>query len=199
MYATKDFKSALELRSQKMQEQQTKKTRLTGSSTLSPMTKHIPAQNHQSTSNGKSTPGMSSLPNPYNSMTPYSNANSMQNFSNASSHANPYEMGNLQQQQFLVAPPSQQYYEAREQAVTEVEKTIGELGTLFKRLSTMIAQQQELVDRIDSDVENAVENTERARTALIKAYETVSSNRGMYMKLSAIMALFLVFFVLFLM
>ena len=35
-----------------------------------------------------------------------------------------------------------QYYESREVAVTEVEKTIGELGSLFKRLATMISEQQ---------------------------------------------------------
>ena len=35
-----------------------------------------------------------------------------------------------------------QYFESREVAVTEVEKTIGELGSLFKRLATMISEQQ---------------------------------------------------------
>ena len=35
-----------------------------------------------------------------------------------------------------------QYYENREVAVTEVEKTIGELGSLFKRLATMLSEQQ---------------------------------------------------------
>ena len=48
-----------------------------------------------------------------------------------------------QNQQLLFAPlATNQYYESREVAVTEVEKTIGELGSLFKRLATMISEQQ---------------------------------------------------------
>ena len=105
-----------------------------------------------------------------------------------------------QSQQLLLAPPSNtQYYEAREQAVTEVEKTIHELGSLFKRLATMISEQQELVERIDEDVENAVSNADRGRDLLLKAYESASSNRGLYTKLGAILALFFLFFVIFLM
>ena len=47
-----------------------------------------------------------------------------------------------QNQQLLFAPlATNQYYESREVAVTEVEKTIGELGSLFKRLATMITEQ----------------------------------------------------------
>ena len=39
--------------------------------------------------------------------------------------------GSYTQQQLLLAPPTaSMYYESREKAVTEVEKTIGELGTL---------------------------------------------------------------------
>ena len=38
--------------------------------------------------------------------------------------------GSYTQQQLLLAPPTaSMYYESREKAVTEVEKTIGELGT----------------------------------------------------------------------
>lgn len=215
MCATKDFKSALEMRSTKMHEQQNKKMKLTGVSTMSPMRQMTP-NNADSINNASALRPMSvstssdvvvskykspnSLPNPYSSLSTSSSEN-YTNPSAASTFYNPYDStsSQLQQHQLLVVPPSQNYYESREQAVTEVEKTIVELGSLFKRLSSMIAQQQELVDRIDSDIENAVDNTDKAKTALLNAYEAVSSNRGMYMKISAIMALFLIFFVLFLM
>ena len=115
------------------------------------------------------------------------------------SNASPVQM-QYTQQQLLVSPVvSQQYYEAREQAVTEVEKTIHELGSLFKRLATMISEQQELVERIDDDIENAVSNSNAAHSLLLKTYESVSSNRGLYIKLSAILAAFFLFFVLFVM
>ena len=77
--------------------------------------------------------------------------------------------------------------------------SLGEVGQLFKRLSTMIAEQSELVERIDDDIESAVYNADRGQNALLKAYETVSSNRGMYTKISAILLIFIIFFVIFLM
>jgi syntaxin 5 len=72
-------------------------------------------------------------------------------------------MQSHQHQQLLLAPIAEtQYYDQREKAVSEVEKTIGELGTLFKRLATMISEQQEMVERIDEDVENSISNADRA-------------------------------------
>lgn len=76
---------------------------------------------------------------------------------------------------------------------------LGEVGQLFKRLSTMIAEQSELVERIDDDIEAAVYDADRGQNALLKAYEAVSSNRGMYTKISAILLIFIIFFVIFLM
>mmetsp|Transcript_28416 Transcript_28416/g.47749 ORF Transcript_28416/g.47749 Transcript_28416/m.47749 type:complete len:168 (+) Transcript_28416:1-504(+) len=105
-----------------------------------------------------------------------------------------------EQQQLLLDPVAEsQYFDQREKAVTEVEKTIGELGNLFNRLATMIAEQQELVERVDEDIEEAVANSNKAQDVLMKAYEKVSGNRAMYMKLFAIFGVFAIFFVLFLM
>jgi len=112
---------------------------------------------------------------------------------------NPGQPQYMQQQLLLAPPATQQYFESREQAVTEVEKTIGELGKLYRRLAAMISEQQELVERIDQDIESAVSNTENAQSALLRTYESVSSNRGLYMKLFAILTIFILFFVLFLM
>lgn len=104
------------------------------------------------------------------------------------------------ERQFLLAPlAEEQYYDSRERAVTEVEKTIGELGTLFKRLATMISEQQEMVERIDEDVEEAVSTADRAHNLLVQAYEKASSNKALYMKLFGIFGAFVLFFILFLM
>ena len=84
------------------------------------------------------------------------------------------------------------------QAVTEVEGTIGELGQLFKRLATMIQEQSEMVERIDDDVESARGNADAAHSLLLKTYESVSSNQGLYYKILAIVGLFGVFFTIFL-
>lgn len=82
---------------------------------------------------------------------------------------------------------------------SHVSYVFASLGTLFKRLANMISEQAELVERIDDDVEQAVSHSDRAHSLLLKTYEKVSSNKALYMKVFAILALFILFFVLFLM
>jgi len=104
-----------------------------------------------------------------------------------------------QEQRLLLAPPTQsRYYEEREGAVQEVEKTIVELGSLFQRLTGMIHEQQDLVERIDEDVEAAVGTTEAGREQLTKAYESQTSGKTLYWKLGGIATIFTVFFTVFL-
>jgi syntaxin 5 len=204
MTTTKDFKGILELRTNKMKDQQQRKVELVGKSLLSPTriiedtSKQAPSSSaNQSFLDSNASQALTrrhkkSLPNPY--ANPYESRANQDDISQL-------EENRAQTQHLLLEPlnAENQYYDAREQAVSEVEKTIGELGQLFKRLSTMIQAQQELVERIDEDVENAVANTENAKNALLKAYETASSNRGMIMKIGGILVLFFLIFVLFMM
>jgi len=210
LVATKDFKTILELRSNKMKEQSKRKVELTGNASLSPI-KHLAVTQEQQ-KNKKLSFGKN-LMNPYANPTDSKRGiadrhgadieaqggggddNRRGGFSSSSSsHGN-------EMQQLLVVPPSAelQYYESREKAVSEVEQTIGELGTIFQRLAGMIAQQQELVERIDEDVESALTNANNTRDYLTDVYNSVSSNRGMYMKLGAIFLFFLILFTVFLM
>lgn len=198
MSTTKDFKNVLELRSFKMKDQQQKKLELTGKGILSPMKSENSSEKMRFGDSSSSSliqrKNKQPLPSPYATIT------EDPPIQDIASHISDQEA--LQEQRQLLLEPitgSQQYFEARERAVTEVEKTINELGQLFQRLATMLSEQQELVERIDEDVESAVENTDNAKNALLKAYETVSSNRGMYMKIFGILAIFILFFVLFLM
>ena len=184
MNTTKDFKSILEVRSSKMKDQQQRKFELTGKGALSPMT--------QISANKKSNDRMKADKNyHYNNNVNY-DAESGGSITGGGSVVHG-------QQALLLAPPIvNQYYESREEAVTEVEKTIAELGNLFKRLSTMISEQQELVERIDDDIESSVTQANNAHSVLLKAYENVSSNGSLYAKLGGILVLFVLFFSIFL-
>jgi syntaxin 5 len=203
MSTTKDFKTVLELRSSKMKDQQQRKVQLIGNSALSPLRQieYSFYDNSKETSNTSSNTNEESpvkksnsqLPNPYSDSFHFNNNNN-----NNNSIPRSFE-NQQQQQQLLLAPIAEtQYFDSREKAVTEVEKTIGELGQLFKRLATMIAEQQELVERIDEDIENSADNAEKAHNILLKTYEKVSSNRGLYLKIFGILGLFALFFFLFL-
>ena len=206
MNTTKTFKSALEMRSYKMKSQQEKKVQMAGKSTLSPMRQFQESQKSRSDGGGKfGQPSSQTQANFGNAAMKSMIASSPYNSSPYGTNTNPLNDNQQQEtpppsQMMLLAPPQEvQYYDQRQQAVTEVEKTIGELGALFKRLSTMISEQAELVERIDDDIENAIEQSDMAEGALLKTYEQVSSNRGLYTKLSAIAVVSGLFFVLFLM
>ena len=181
MNKTKDFKSILEVRSSKMKNNQDRKVKLTGNAIMSPMRQLAATSAHASELHV--SPQKSKFYNPY-----------------SDSDANAMESGSAAEQQLLLAPPSEslQYYESREQAVNEVQKTIEELGTIFQRLASMLSEQQELVERVDEDVEAAISNTEKARNVLIKAYESASSNKALYTKIFALVMIFAIFFILFL-
>ncbi len=185
MNTTKDFKSILEVRSSKMKDQQQRKFELTGKGALSPMT--------QISANKKGS-------NDRMKIDKNDQYNNNKNYDPESGGSINNSGGVMQgQQALLLAPPIvNQYYESREEAVTEVEKTIAELGNLFKRLSTMISEQQELVERIDDDIESSVTQANNAHSVLLKAYENVSSNGSLYTKLGGILVLFVIFFSIFL-
>jgi syntaxin 5 len=190
MCATKGFKDVLELRSSKMKDQQERKMKITGSSILSPIKTLGAGGSNGQHANGKTGKAINN--------TPYAAA-AEQDMEAGYSDGNGRNHDQEQRQLLLAPPVDLQYYESREKAVTEVEKTIRELGQLFQRLGTMISQQQELIERIDDDIESSVADTERAKGVLQKAYEQVSSNSGLYTKIFFIFAIFALFFLLFLM
>jgi syntaxin 5 len=192
MAATKDFKTALEIRSSKMKDTQSRKSQIAGNGMLSPLRQFAAPQSRVG---AQSEEKMTALPTPYNRSQEHTPVDGSSMYSQS-----PHTMQQQQQQQLLLAPPaSLQYFEGREVAVSEVEKTIGELGTLFRRLGAMIMEQQELIERIDEDVESAVSTADKAHQTLLKTYDSVSSNTALYTKLMSILALFIIFFVIFLM
>jgi syntaxin 5 len=195
MHATKDFKTVLEVRSSKMKDQQVRKVELTGNGVLSPMRQFAATTNAQ-----KGSASAASKADPEAGGVGGGVGGGGGGTSGKAQYYTPYGTDQQQQQQqLLLAPPAtQQYYESRERAVGEVESTIGELGQLFKRLATMIQEQQEMVERIDDDVESARGNADAAHSLLLKTYESVSSNRGLYTKILAIVGLFGIMFTLFL-
>lgn len=150
--------------------------------------------------------GRGGIRSPYAQLNPYSSqlqhqVSADQRYASADTDGDSSRPDHQIEQQMLLLDPvsDSHYFESREKAVTEVERTIGELGQLFNRLATMISAQQELVERVDEDVESAIDNATNAQNVLMKAYEKVSSNRAMYMKIFAILGVFALFFVLFLM
>lgn len=79
-----------------------------------------------------------------------------------------------------------------------IESTIVELGGIFQQLAMMVKEQEEVVQRIDTNVEDAEMNVEAAHTELLKYFRSVTSNRWLMIKVFALLIFFFVIFVIFL-
>jgi predicted nucleic acid-binding Zn-ribbon protein len=192
----KDFKTVLDTRASKMKLSQNRKVALTGPPTNfgRQHTSNIAQsdQKHQpkfhSATNGLKD-GMQ--PMPMGAITPY-NGHSM-----PADYSDFDDQHGQSNQKLLFAPLKvNQYYESRETAINEVEKTIHEFGQLFVRLTSMISEQQEMVERIDDDVESAMENTQKGMDTCKVGNRLQTS---LYTKIGFLLAAFLMFFLLFLM
>ncbi|KAK4531533.1 hypothetical protein CCYA_CCYA08G2390 [Cyanidiococcus yangmingshanensis] len=103
-----------------------------------------------------------------------------------------------QVQQLMQATPasSLQYYQQRTDAVQRVETTIVELGQIFHQLAHMVAEQGELVQRIDVNIEDSLAQVHGAHGQLLRYFDSLRSNRGLIMKLFGVLSLFILLWVL---
>merc|ERR1719281_1186143 len=93
---------------------------------------------------------------------------------------------------------SQMYTNSRAEAVQSVQRTIGELATMFQKMAVMVTAQEEMIQRIDHDVDDTMTNVEQGQQHLLKYFHHISSNRALILKVFAILIFFVVFFVVFL-
>lgn len=92
---------------------------------------------------------------------------------------------------------SQLYSNSRADAVQSVQRTIGELGQMFQKMAVMVTSQEEMIQRIDHDVDDTTDNMNAAQDSLLKYFHHISSNRSLIIKVFAILIFFVVFFVVF--
>lgn len=71
----------------------------------------------------------------------------------------------------------------RTQEVEKVESMIGEVSQMFMRVAGMVQEQGELVQDIESLVDDSAANTSQAQTELLKLFRFVSSDRALIIKL----------------
>jgi syntaxin 5 len=90
------------------------------------------------------------------------------------------------------------YHSSRAVAVENVQKTIGELATMFQKMAVMVTAQEEMVMRIDHDIDDTKANMDAAQSHLLKYFQNISSNRLLIMKVFTILICFVVFFIIFL-
>ena len=87
------------------------------------------------------------------------------------------------------------YLQEREGAMQHIQSTIVELGGIFQQLATMVSEQEEMITRIDSNVENAEMNVEMAHDELLKYFRSISSNRWFFAKVFGLLFFFVILFI----
>ena len=75
----------------------------------------------------------------------------------------------------------------------QAERTLGELGTLFGKMSTLISQQGEVLEKVEDDVEAAFVDVMAGQEELTKLYSIKKGNRPLILKTFAILNFLIIF------
>lgn len=103
-----------------------------------------------------------------------------------------------QQQQLVLYDESDSYVQERAETMQNIESTIVELGGIFQQLAHMVKEQEEMVERIDTNLQDVEMNVEAAHGEILKYFQSVTKNRWLMIKIFGILILFFIFFVIFL-
>lgn len=163
------FKSVLKLRTESLAAQQDRRSQFMGSSTSAPFGATPVSSNSVALDLGGGSIGAS----------------------RSSMSAGPGAGGGGQALTLMRPPQDVSYQDARADAVRQVESTIVELGDIFNQLSTMVAEQGEMVERIDANVDETVANIDAGQNQLMIYYNSISGNRALILKVFAVLLTFL--------
>lgn len=101
------------------------------------------------------------------------------------------------QRQLMLHGQSDAYLQDRANTMQSIESTIVELGGIFQQLAHMIKEQEEVMLRIDTNVEETQAHVELGHTELLKYFQSVTSNRWLMVKIFGVLIFFFIFFVIF--
>ncbi|CAH1159606.1 unnamed protein product [Phaedon cochleariae] len=102
-----------------------------------------------------------------------------------------------QMQAALMYDETDNYLHSRAETMQNIESTIVELGGIFQQLAHMVKEQEEMVERIDTNVQDAGMNIDAAHAQIVKYFKSVSSNRWLIIKIFGVLIFFFIFFVVF--
>lgn len=103
----------------------------------------------------------------------------------------------VSQKQAMIYDETDNYLQSRAETMQNIESTIVELGGIFQQLAHMVKEQEEMVERIDANVQDAELNVEAAHSEILKYFQNITSNRWLMIKIFAVLIFFFFFFVIF--
>jgi len=75
----------------------------------------------------------------------------------------------------------------------QAEKSLAELTTMFSKMTNLIHSQGETLVKIEDDVEAAMDHVEAGQEEIVKLYEWTQGNRGLIIKIFALLIFFIIF------
>ncbi|XP_037117016.1 syntaxin-5a isoform X1 [Syngnathus acus] len=193
-----DFKSVLEVRTENLKQQRSRREQFSQPPAAS---SPLMANNFRSRKKGAQEPHAAREPrNDYQGFTTSNVKESsvlMQDESRSlgdvaidmDSQANPLQLQLIDDQD--------SYIQSRADTMQNIESTIVELGSIFQQLAHMVKEQEETIQRIDSNVEDTQLNVEAAHSEILKYFQSVSSNRWLMIKIFLVLVVFFIIFVVF--
>lgn len=178
-----NFKDVLEVRTKNLQASRSRQQNF-----LSDASAHSqgPQDSQQSASPLYNTPTKSRTPQPG-----YQNSNQdILNLDPSASSSALLQSGPQSDQQLLLmeeGASTNTYINMRGEAITTIEQTINELGSVFGQLAAMVSEQGEQIQRIDANTEDVVDNVQGAQRELMKYWSRVSGNRWLIAKMFGVL------------
>jgi syntaxin 5 len=99
--------------------------------------------------------------------------------------------------QVMMQQQQEDYTTSRASAVENIERTIVELGGIFQQLAALVAEQGDMIQRIDSNIDNSERHVAAGNDALLRVLKNVSSSRMLIVKLFLVLIVFAVIFIVF--
>jgi len=101
------------------------------------------------------------------------------------------------QAQQLVSAPLRYDGQERLDSIQQIETTMRDLNKIMTDISIMVEEQQVVMERIDTNVSDALESVDTAQQHLFKFLQNVSSDRGLILKMFLILVVFCIIFFMF--
>lgn len=92
-----------------------------------------------------------------------------------------------------------QFIQQRSQSIRTIESTIEELRGIMSQIARISQEQDYLITRIDENIMNTEEHVNGAYKQLVEYLPKITSQRWLFLKIFAVLAIFIVLFVVFFM
>ncbi|EFA80909.1 t-SNARE family protein [Heterostelium album PN500] len=185
--ATKEFKDILEVRTENLKTQQERKQKFS----------YAYGQTQQTTPLLQDDSGSTSIPPKSSEMLRHRNTTTNRDDDSALYRYQDDQQGNDLAISMPMQVQAHDYSQSRLRTAETISSTIHQLESIFHQLANLVQQQGEVIERIDTNIDDSLMNVGRGHDSLLKTLADISSNRGLIFRIFLVLIVFIVIFVVF--